>query len=170
MKTMKHLKMFESFSNYGTKYLSPEDISRPGDTVFMFNEGDGYRVALLNKMDSSKFIKLADKLINDDFFYSSTSKPGIAYCLGFAAGDIEFKGPDFENKTDRYEWRISSGMGDQIEQPEGNSSDLNSEDYLFTLKKGYVTTFNAHGQVESISIHDYIKYMEKNMEEDGYFD
>jgi hypothetical protein len=163
---MKHLKMFESFLDHSTEYLAPEDISRSGESVFMFNEGDGWRVTLLSGIDSIRFRELADELINDDsFFYSSTSKPGIAYCLGFANGNMEFKGPDFENSTAKYEFRISSDMGDVIEAPVGLSSDLNSEDTVFTLKGGYVTTFNAHGQVESISISDYIKYMEENLED-----
>jgi len=158
---MKHLKMYESYRTQDDLInLPPEDISKSGESVFMFNEGDGYKCTLLDRIDSMRFSRVANKIAEsgDDFYISSTNTPGIAYCLGSAGGDIEFKGPDFASESSNYEWCISAGSGELME-PEGMGSDLNSEDYLFTLKKGYVTTFNAHGQIDSIPIGEYIEYL-----------
>jgi hypothetical protein len=154
---MKHLKLFESFGNSLGDYLMPDDISKQGDTVIMFNEGDGWRCTLLNGIDAIKFERKISKI--DDIFFSTTNKPGIAYCLGQADGEMKFKGLDFKSETSKYEFRISAEMGDVIEAPEGMSSDFISEDTIFTLKRGYITTFNAHGQVESIPVKEYMEYL-----------
>jgi len=165
MKQMKHVKLFESFmdNRIEKNQFLPEDISKPGETVFMFNEGDGYRCTLLDRNDAMLFSEVANTIgdSGDDFYISSTNKPGIAYCLGEADGTIEFKTTDFATETSKYGFCISAGTK-MLSDPFGMSDSASKyidEDYVFTLKRGYVTTFNAHGEIESIPVKKYIEYL-----------
>jgi len=151
---MKHVKLFEDFSMGSQMNFSPEDISKPGDTVFCWNFEDGWEVALLDAENSEKMYSYLKSRMRDLVTeeIEASSKPGIAFVTAGIPYDISvnFVGPDFDYSDVSY--LISSdGVEDN---PNENAVDSSC---IFTLKRNHVIAHSWRGHDSTvIPIEEYL--------------
>lgn len=149
MKKTKHVKLFEDFSSSESQLgFAPEDISRPGDTVFCWNFEDGWEVALLDGENSEKMYaflqSVKDNLVTGEI--QSSSKPGIAFVTAGVPYDLDvrYEGPDFDPSMISY---LING-----ENVEENPNEVEAEtSCIFTLKRNHVISYKWNGGYSTVS-------------------
>ena len=146
---MKHVKLYEAFSTGSQMKFTPEDISKPGDTVFCWSFEDGWEVALLDDEYSGKMYNYLESslmkgdLVTEEIEYSS--KPGIAFVTAGIPYDlsVNFVNPDFDASDISY--LISSGGVE-----ENPNEDAVNSSCIFTLKKNHVIADSWRGHNSTV--------------------
>jgi len=146
---MKHVKLFEDFSMGSQMKFKPEDISKPGDTVFCWNFEDGWEVALLDDEYAEKMYNhlksslMKGILVTEEIEYSS--KPGIAFVTAGIPYDlsVNFVGPDFDASDISY--LISSGGVE-----DNPNEDAVDSSCILTLKKNHVIAYSWRGHDSTV--------------------
>jgi len=151
---MKHIQMFEAFSMGSQMSFTPEDISKPGDSVFCWNFEDGWEVALLDSENSEKMYSYLESRMQDLVTeeIETSRKPGIAFVTAGIPYElsVNFVGPDFDASDVSY--LINSyGVKDNPNENAVESS------CIFTLKRNHVIAHSWNGHDSTvIPIQEYL--------------
>jgi hypothetical protein len=118
MKKLKHVQLFESFTNEGMDStnppLPPVDISNSSDVIAVYHGSEGPIIGLLSPSEAKQFKAFydMDKSSRDHYFADGDlnfyTKPGVAYVgmtldRGYMSGSKPIlAGPDYEPATELY--------------------------------------------------------------------
>lgn len=146
---MKNVKLFEAFLMGSQMEFKPEDISKPGDTVFCWNFEDGWEVALLDDKYSKKMYNYLEsslmkgKLVTEEIEYSSN--PGIAFVTAGIPYDlsVNFVNSDFDFSNISY--LINSG-----EVKDNPNEDTVDSSCILTLKKNHIIAYSWRGHDSTV--------------------
>lgn len=157
---MKHIKLFEDFSGKGG--LSPVDISKPGEVVFVLQMEDQFSVALVKSGSEeermleahaeklSGFLSKYPGIVNSQSF----AEPGIAYVTLDHDGSITPLDIQERGETNQYPQWLTPTRERNLD-PVADSSSLHL--YASVLVRDCVLNQIGVGNLEVLSVSEFIQ-------------